>query len=153
MARVSFSFILLCIAIIHLSLGAKDSSQVKSKVATKDEVVPKQSPEIVQAKKDVQASPLGAKEGSKEKSNEVTEEAPTSNHVPGQMSTKTDNHDGSSKKGHILIFHNAGTRSHLIALNALTEGLLNNGHRVTLLAYAKSNLVHQNYKELIIKDR
>ena len=58
-----------------------------------------------------------------------------------------------SKKGHILFFHNAGTRSHLIALNALAEGLVEHGHRVTSVQYMKSNIKHENYTEVLIQDK
>ena len=56
-------------------------------------------------------------------------------------------------KGHILVFHNAGTRSHLIAMNALVEGLLEQGHRVTSVIYAESKIVNDNYKEILIEDK
>ena len=56
-------------------------------------------------------------------------------------------------KGHILVFHNAGTRSHLIAMNALVESLLEQGHRVTSVIYAESKIVNDNYKEILIEDK
>ena len=58
-----------------------------------------------------------------------------------------------SNKGHILFFHNAGTRSHLIAMSALMEGLLDHGHKVTAVVYAKSKIVNGNYKEILIEDK
>ena len=58
-----------------------------------------------------------------------------------------------SNKGHILFFHNAGTRSHLIAMSALMEGLLDHGHKVTAVVYAKSKIVDRNYKEILIEDK
>jgi hypothetical protein len=58
-----------------------------------------------------------------------------------------------SQKSHVLIFHNAGTRSHLIAMNAVAEGLVEHGHQVTSVIYAKSNIVNDNYKEILIEDR
>ena len=57
------------------------------------------------------------------------------------------------QKGHILFFHNAGTRSHLIAMNAFAEGLVENGYRVTSAIYAESKITHDNYKEILIKDK
>lgn len=73
---------------------------------------------------------------------------------PSKTSSKeepasTDN----DQKGHILIFHPAGTRSHLIALNGFAEGLVENGYRVTSAIYAESKIIHDNYKEILIKDK
>ena len=59
----------------------------------------------------------------------------------------------SPTKGHILFFHNAGTRSHLIVMSALAQGLLDHGYVVTTLFFAKSNIVHENYNEILIEDR
>ena len=56
-------------------------------------------------------------------------------------------------KGHILFFHNAGSRSHLIALSALAQGLLDHGYMVTTVFFAKSNIEHENYNEILIEDR
>ena len=58
-----------------------------------------------------------------------------------------------SSKGHILFFHNAGTMSHLNVLKALAQGLLESGHKVTTAFYAKTKIVHENYSEILIKDR
>ena len=58
-----------------------------------------------------------------------------------------------STKGHILFFHNQGTRSHLIVMSALAMTLLENGYTVTTVFYAKSNIVHENYNEILIEDR
>ena len=58
-----------------------------------------------------------------------------------------------SQKGHILFFHNAGTRSHLIAMNALAEGLVEHGHQVTSVIYAESKIINKNYKEILIEDK
>ena len=57
------------------------------------------------------------------------------------------------KKGHVLLFHNAGTRSHLIAMNALVEGLVEHGHQVTSLTYAESKIDNPNYKEILVEDK
>ena len=56
-------------------------------------------------------------------------------------------------KGHILFFHNAGTKSHLIALNGLVESLVEHGYEVTTVFYAKSKFVHKNYNQILIEDR
>ena len=58
-----------------------------------------------------------------------------------------------STKGHILFFHNQGTRSHLIAMSALASALLGNGYTVTTVFYAKSNIIHENYNEILIEDK
>ena len=55
-------------------------------------------------------------------------------------------------KGHLLMFHNQGTRSHLIVMSALAKALLENGYKVTTVFYAKMNIVHENYNEILIKD-
>ena len=57
------------------------------------------------------------------------------------------------KMGHVLFFHNAGTRSHLIAMNALARGLSEHGYQVTSVHYAKSNIVNANFNEILIEDR
>ena len=56
-------------------------------------------------------------------------------------------------KGHILFFHNQGTRSQLIVMSALAQALLDHGYEVTTVFYAKSNIVHKNYNENLIEDR
>ena len=56
-------------------------------------------------------------------------------------------------KGHILMFHNQGTRSHLIVMSALAKALLENGYKVTTVFYAKMNIVHENYNEILIQDQ
>ena len=60
----------------------------------------------------------------------------------------------SAKKGHILFFHNAGTRSHLIVMNALAEGLAEDGHKVTTVFYGKMSKKNlPNLNQLVIDDR
>ena len=56
-------------------------------------------------------------------------------------------------RGHILFFHNAGTKSHLIALNGLVESLVEHGYEVTTVFYAKSKFEHKNYNQILIEDR
>ena len=60
---------------------------------------------------------------------------------------------GSRGKGHILFFHAVGTRSHIHVAKALIEGLLNTGHSVTSWFYHSTNIIHENYTELLIEDR
>ena len=67
------------------------------------------------------------------------------NKIDGNVEEKT--------KGHILFFHNAGTRSHLIALNGLVESLVEHGYEVTTVFYAKSKFEHKNYNQIVIEDR
>ena len=55
-------------------------------------------------------------------------------------------------KGNILMFHNGGTRSHLIVMSALAKALLENGYKVTTIFFAKTNIVHENYDEILIED-
>ena len=72
---------------------------------------------------------------------------------PKVLHTEKEVFENLPKKGHILFFHNMGTRSHLIALSALAEGLVQHGHKVTAVWYAKSKIVHENYKEILIEDK
>ena len=60
---------------------------------------------------------------------------------------------GSPTKGHILFFHNAGSKSHLIVMSALAQGLLDHGYMVTTVFFAKSNIEHESYNEIMIEDR
>ena len=89
--------------------------------------------------------------GAKEKSNTVDPREPMATKELDLSHTKESSQY--VKKGHILFFHNAGTRSHLIALNALAEGLVEHGHRVTSVQYMKSNIKHENYTEVLIQDK
>ena len=57
------------------------------------------------------------------------------------------------KKGHILFFHQLGTKSHIFLQKSLVEGLLERGHQVTTVFYVKTSIVHENYTEILIKDR
>lgn len=88
-----------------------------------------------------------------EKSNEAIKDAVTSNGRTDLPHMEHERHNKPSRKGHILFFHNAGTRSHLIAMTALAEGLVDHGHKVTSLFYAKSNIMHENYTEILIEDK
>ena len=57
------------------------------------------------------------------------------------------------KKGHILFFHQLGTKSHIFLQKSLVEGLLERGHQVTTVFYVKTSIVHESYTEILIKDR
>ena len=89
--------------------------------------------------------------GTKEKGNTVDRKEPMPTKELDLSHTKENGQY--VKKGHILFFHNAGTRSHLIALNALGEGLVEHGHQVTSVQYMKSNINHENYTEVLIQDK
>ena len=47
------------------------------------------------------------------------------------------------KKGHILFFHQLGTKSHIFLQKSLVEGLLERGHQVTTVFYVKTSIVHE----------
>ena len=75
-------------------------------------------------------------------------------HQPSKASSKEEIATiDNDPKGHILFFHPAGTRSHLIAMNGFAEGLVENGYRVTSAIYAESKIIHDNYKEILIEDK
>ena len=57
------------------------------------------------------------------------------------------------KKGHVLFFHQLGTKSHIFLQKTLVEGLLKRGHQVTTVFYVKTGINHGNYTEVLIKDR
>ena len=59
-----------------------------------------------------------------------------------------------TKKGNIVLFHTVGTRSHLIVMRALMEGLAQDGHNVTAITFSKpADLGLPNYRELQVQDR
>ena len=53
---------------------------------------------------------------------------------------------------HILMFHPWGTRSHMHQLTALLQGLLSSGNQVTAVFARKTEIMHQNYEEIIVAD-
>ena len=53
----------------------------------------------------------------------------------------------------MYILCNQGTRSHLFAMSAVAQALLDHGYTVTTVFYDKSNIVHENYNEILIEDR
>ena len=96
---------------------------------------------------------LAAKESLAGETKQTVHDELTLDQPPELLHTEKQIPDKPSQKGHILFFHNAGTRSHLIAMSALAEGLVEQGHQVTSVIYAKSNIVNDNYKEILIEDR
>jgi len=51
---------------------------------------------------------------------------------------------------HVLIIHDVGTKSHLIQLFPVVEGLLENGHQVTGVFFSSSKIVHPNFTEVLV---
>ena len=72
--------------------------------------------------------------------------------IQENVENPTKSNEKSTLKGHLLMFHNQGTRSHLIVMSALAKALLENGYKVTTVFYAKMDIVHENYNEILIKD-
>ena len=93
------------------------------------------------------------KEGLAGKPNNVVDDEIKLVQPPNVLHTDKTSIEKPPKKGHVLFFHNAGTRSHLIAMAALAEGLVEQGHQVTSVFYAKSNIKNENYKEILVEDR
>ena len=58
------------------------------------------------------------------------------------------------KKGKILFFHPAGTKSHILLMGSLAEGLARDGHDVTTAFFAKTPITNlTNYHQLTLTDR
>ena len=55
--------------------------------------------------------------------------------------------------GNILFFLNAGTRNHVNVMASLAKGLVENGHKVTTVFYSRTNILHENYTEILIEDK
>ena len=69
----------------------------------------------------------------------------------GQIQAKT---SIVNSKGNILFFHHIGTKSHLIALSSLAEGLARHGYNVTSVFWTKMSTTNMtNYKQYVITDR
>ena len=54
---------------------------------------------------------------------------------------------------HLLMYVPWNTRSHRMQQNAILEGMLARGHRVTGVFPQKYKEKHQNYTEIIVEDR
>merc|ERR1711936_1369738 len=52
----------------------------------------------------------------------------------------------------VLIFHDMGTKSHLIQLYPIVEKLLDNGHKVTGVYFNSAKIKHENYTEILIEN-
>ena len=51
---------------------------------------------------------------------------------------------------HVLLHHNWGTKSHLIQMAPLAEGLLDRGHHVTAVIFSTFKIQHENYTEILV---
>ena len=52
----------------------------------------------------------------------------------------------------VLIYHDMGTKSHLLQLYPIVEKLLDNGHKVTGVYFNSAKISHENYTEILIDD-
>ena len=52
----------------------------------------------------------------------------------------------------ILIYHDLGTKSHLLQLYPIVEGLLESGHKVTGIYFNSAEIKHENYTEILIEN-
>ena len=52
----------------------------------------------------------------------------------------------------ILLVHELGTKSHLIQLFPIIEGLLEQGHTVNAAIFSPSKIKHENYTEIPLKN-
>lgn len=57
-----------------------------------------------------------------------------------------------ANKKHILMFHPWGTPSHMSQFKPLLKGLLDDGNIVTGLFMKGSNIIHDDYTEIVVKD-
>ena len=149
-------FLLISGAIVCSSVENKEKISKPSKVHTKPDDISTKSSEVVQtADKTVETLPPNGP--GEEKLSESPKVPVKSSSVLKETYKLVSNQKKIiaklPPKGHILFFHNMGTRSHLIAMSALAEGLVQNGHKVTSVFYAKSKIDHENYKEILIEDK
>ena len=56
-------------------------------------------------------------------------------------------------KKHIVMFHPWGTRSHMNQFGPLITGLLEDGNSITSVFTISTNIVHDDYTEIIVEDR
>ena len=76
----------------------------------------------------------------------------TTNTSTGYIENVPPGNDIIPPKNHILMFHPWGTPSHKQQLNGLLLGLLKSGNAVTGVFPWKTDIIHQHYTEIIIKD-
>ena len=51
---------------------------------------------------------------------------------------------------HVLVFHNLGTKSHLILLTPIMEELLEEGNKVTAIIFSSVGIEHENFTEILL---
>ena len=51
---------------------------------------------------------------------------------------------------HVLVFHNLGTKSHLILLTPIMEELLADGNKVTAIIFSSVGIEHENFTEILL---
>ena len=61
--------------------------------------------------------------------------------------------NGPHAKKHIVMFHPWGTRSHMNQFGPLITGLLEDGNSITSVFTISTNIVHDDYTEIIVEDR
>ena len=151
--KISFYLFIFCLAQLQTYNVGADSTKksIKTKVddVQKPSKINVQEVDITKHKSDqnVQESPKG--NSNKAPNGKVHTNAGKDLTVVEQSSKKTK----LENKGNILFFHNAGTRSHVNVMAALAEGLVKHGHKVTTVFYAKTNIVHEGYTEILIEDK
>ena len=149
-------FLLASAAIVCSSEENKEKISKPSKEPPKQDPISGQSPDVVKKVEErVEKLPHNGQEKEKlsESSKVPVKSAPISKENDNVVLTKKEAVAKLPPKGHILFFHNMGTRSHLIAMGGLAEGLVQYGHKVTAVFYAKSKLDHENYTEILIEDK
>ena len=67
-------------------------------------------------------------------------------------SKESEIHDAVHTKKHILMFHPWGTRSHMNQFTPLILGLLNAGNSITAVFTRETNILHDDYTEIIVED-
>ena len=51
---------------------------------------------------------------------------------------------------HVLVFHNLGTKSHLILLTPIMDKLLADGNKVTAILFSSVGIQHENFTEILL---
>ena len=67
-------------------------------------------------------------------------------------SKESETKDSIRIKKHILMFHPWGTRSHMNQFKPLIIGLLKAGNSITAVFTRETNIVHDDYTEIIVED-
>ena len=149
-------FVFIYGAIVCGSVEYQEESYAPSKVPTKpNPVLDKSLEELITA--DLSVEPPAQNEYGKENILEPPNVPlmldPISKDYFEESKSKQEKSAELTPKGHVLFFHSMGTLSQIIAMSALAEGLLEHGHKVTTVFFARSNIVHENYTEILIQDK